>query len=172
MDVIITGRHIEGVSEYKEYIAKKVEKLSQYLKKISKVHVVLTQEKNDVEAEFILTAKHFTTSVKSSGADARQAIDGAFDILKQKALKHHDKMKYRYRNIFYAFLPSKLRRREGSLAQEITVQKIDAKPIDLNEAREELRAFKRDFLVFRNASTNHINVLYRKKDGSLIVLEP
>jgi len=172
MDVIITGRHIEGVSEYKDYIAKKVEKLSQYLKKISKVHVILTQEKNDVEAEFILTAKHFTTSVKSNGADARQAIDGAFDILKQKALKHHDKMKYRYRNLLYAFLPSRLRRREGPREEEIIVSKIDAKPIDVKEALEELRAFKRDFIAFRNATTNHINVLYRKKDGSLILLEP
>jgi putative sigma-54 modulation protein len=170
MEVIITGRHIEGVSEYKDYIAKKTQKLEQYLKKISKVHVVLTQEKTGVEAEFILTAKHFTTSVKSRAGDARQAIDGAFDILKQKVLKQHDKLKYKYRNILYTLFP--FRKKASAEDFPVTVKKLDTKPIDLEEAREELRAFKRDFLIFRNVSTNQINVLYKKKDGTLELLEP
>ena len=36
----------------------------------------------------------------------------------------------------------------------------------------ELKLLKSEFLLFRNAATEHLNVIYRRRDGNYGLLEP
>ena len=54
----------------------------------------------------------------------------------------------------------------------IEVEPMAAKPMDPEEAAMQLNLSGQDFLVFRNAKTQKINVLYKKGDGNLGLIQP
>ena len=54
----------------------------------------------------------------------------------------------------------------------IEVEKLVAKPMDPEEAAMQLEISEQDFLVFRNSGSRQINVLYKRKDGNLGLIEP
>ena len=54
----------------------------------------------------------------------------------------------------------------------IEIEKLVAKPMDPEEAAMQLGISQQDFLVFRNSRSRQINVLYKRKDGNLGLIEP
>ena len=63
----------------------------------------------------------------------------------------------------------------GGVSQEdpvIEIEKLVAKPIDSDEAAMQLNLSNQDFLVFRNAKSMEINVIYKRGDGNLGLIEP
>ena len=47
-----------------------------------------------------------------------------------------------------------------------------AKPMDPEEAAMQLNLSAQDFMVFRNSRSSDINVIYKKKDGNVGLIEP
>ena len=54
----------------------------------------------------------------------------------------------------------------------IRVQNIDFKPMDIEEASMQMNLVSDNFIVFTNARTNKVNVLYKRKDGELGLIQP
>jgi putative sigma-54 modulation protein len=54
----------------------------------------------------------------------------------------------------------------------IEVEKMVAKPMDPEEAAMQLNLSRQEFLVFRNAKSREINVIYKRSDGNLGLIEP
>jgi len=52
------------------------------------------------------------------------------------------------------------------------VPRYPVKPMTVEEAALNVEAGDGTFLVFRNAATDSINVVYRRKDGDLGLIEP
>ncbi len=50
-------------------------------------------------------------------------------------------------------------------------QELDAHPLSINEAIIQMDLMHNDFLVFVNAETNEVNVLYRREDEGLGLIE-
>ena len=60
----------------------------------------------------------------------------------------------------------------GGYEPVIQVEKLVAKPMDPEEAAMQLSLSPQDFLVFRNSRSLEINVVYRRRDGNLGLIEP
>jgi len=54
----------------------------------------------------------------------------------------------------------------------IITEKVDTKPMDVDEAAQQMELSKRNFLVFFNSKSNNINVIYKRNDGNLGLIEP
>ena len=54
----------------------------------------------------------------------------------------------------------------------VRVKRFEMKPMDPEEAVFQMEALGHDFFVFRNAKTDEINVVYRRKDGNYGLIEP
>ena len=52
------------------------------------------------------------------------------------------------------------------------MRRVPLKPMSLGEAIEQLGRAGEGFVVFRNARTEGVGVLYRRKDGGLALIEP
>jgi len=52
------------------------------------------------------------------------------------------------------------------------VESIEYKPMDVEEAAMQLDLADNDFIVFTNARTGLVNVLYVKNDGNLGLIQP
>ena len=54
----------------------------------------------------------------------------------------------------------------------IATKKMDAKPMAVEEAAAQFQSLNQNFMMFSNAETNTINVLYWRMDGTLGLVEP
>jgi putative sigma-54 modulation protein len=62
--------------------------------------------------------------------------------------------------------------KEQAKRRVVRAQRYSLKPITVDEAALELEGQKGQFLVFRNARSDAVNVLYRRDDGQLALIEP
>ena len=61
---------------------------------------------------------------------------------------------------------------EDDAERQIKIQNIEYKPMDVEEAVMQMDLVDDNFLVFTNARTDSINVLYRRKDGHFGLIQP
>jgi putative sigma-54 modulation protein len=66
---------------------------------------------------------------------------------------------------------------EGVLAEDdterqIKIMNIEYKPMDIDEAVLQMDLIEDNFLVFTNAKSDQINVLYRRRDGHFGLIQP
>jgi putative sigma-54 modulation protein len=136
--------------------------------------VVLSLEKHRHQAEITLNTNGITVNAKDVTEDMYAAIDLAVDKLERQVKKHKEKIKdhkpgertARY-NIVSSepVLPAKGER-------IIKTESIFIKPMSVDEAIMQIDVMNNDFLVFTNAQTQKVNVLYRRRDGYLGLIEP
>ena len=103
------------------------------------------------------------------------AIDMALDKLEKQIKKRKEKIRERRTG-------SKARAREmiteevdileDESGRQIRVQNIEYKPMDIEEATMQMDLLSNNFLVFTNARTDRVNVLYRRKDGHYGLIQP
>ena len=56
--------------------------------------------------------------------------------------------------------------------RQIKIRNIEYKPMDIEEAVLQMDLIEDNFLVFTNARSDRINVLYRRKDGHYGLIQP
>ena len=61
---------------------------------------------------------------------------------------------------------------DETIERDIIVQNIDFKPMDIEEASLQMDLVSDNFIVFTNARTNRVNVLYKRKNGDLGLIQP
>jgi putative sigma-54 modulation protein len=54
----------------------------------------------------------------------------------------------------------------------LTTERIPIKPLTMEEAIESLEADSRELVIFRNVQTERVNIVYRRQDGRLVLVEP
>jgi len=54
----------------------------------------------------------------------------------------------------------------------VRIHHIEYKPMDVDEAVMQMDLINDSFLVFTNARTDTVNVLYRQKDGNYGLIQP
>ena len=72
-------------------------------------------------------------------------------------------------NVAASAAPSDERERSVNIIRK---QLVAVKPMSVDEAVMELKLQKNDFLLFRNAATETLSVIYRRKDGNYGLIEP
>lgn len=176
MNVEITGRHVIITPAIRSYILKRLRKFSKILGDNLNFHVVLGVEKDRHTAEIILKSKSLDVTGTGETKDMYSSIIRVIDKLERQALKSRQKQIETKRHIAKAksvVEKSALDRPVGSLPPRgsenngITDEEAPKKPMMVEEAVLQLGQSENPFVVFRNAESGKINVLYRRKDGSL-----
>jgi putative sigma-54 modulation protein len=193
MQVSVTFRHIEATEALREHAERRVERIAKYLHRPIDAHVVLSVTKRRHAAEIILNADRTTFSSKEETGDLYSAIDLAADKLEQRARKHTSKLKShkvpapvsRRRTAAMAAPPpvasgpglrmdviraESFRRRNGP--DVIKSTRLPVKPMSVEEAVMQMDLMSNEFLVFRNADTDTLSVVYRRKDGNYGLIAP
>ena len=60
----------------------------------------------------------------------------------------------------------------GDEIKIVRTKRFDIKPMDVEEACVQMELLNHNFFVFRNAITNEINVVYKRKDDTYGLIEP
>ncbi len=191
MNVNITGKHMEMSDALRSYIENCLKKLEHYFDKIVDANVVLAVEKHRHICEINLNVNGFRIHAKESSPDMYASVDTVIDKLEKQIKKFKDKLKNhkpRHRNETksYKHLIIELKEEEEKEEKEIEPKEepsivpheiihrehITLKPMTVEEALMQIQLMEEPFLVFINAETSQVNVIYPRGDNTFGLIEP
>ena len=167
MQVIFSSRGMTISKTYKDALTRKLAKLEPLLP-IIETKVVLSKEKHRRTAALTLVSKRHTFRSEETAGDLAVAVDMAVDAVARQVREMKDRVKSR---------KGRHARRPGTPpevapALDVIVRRMPLKPMSMEEAAAELGRGNDTFVVFIDASTDAVNVLYRRRDGGLGLVEP
>ena len=173
MNTSIVGRHIELTEPIKDYINSSIEIFKKYNLDIISVNAIIAQEeKNGRKAftfEFTLNIAHLdTVVVKQKDKDLYAAIDIAVDRVSKVLRRHHDKITghkaTKLTEVEAAVVEDAIALELEKFENEIVPTRLTSyKPVEIEEALNELKGSDAAFKVFYDKDDN-MRVLYNMKE--------
>lgn len=179
MQTSVTFKNLDPSDHLKSYVHNKLSKLDKLLDNPAEANVVLSVEKIRHIAEIKVTGDRLNVNCREKTNDMYSSIDMALDKLEKQIKKNKQKIKS-HRQGTRSELKEKQTISEStssmpsdeSIEKSIRVQNIDFKPMDIEEASLQMNLVPDNFIVFTNARTNRVNVLYKMKNGDLGLIQP
>ncbi len=179
MQVEYTGRQIEITPAIKKFTEKHLRKIRKILGESIEVDVTLTVEKHRHIAEIHLKSRNFKVHGLEVTGDMYNSITAVLDKIERQALRHKEKFiakKRKTGETVRAQFPSPMipeSPEEGVFPPRIVRSAVNAiKPMSLEEAAEQVVRTTHGFMVFRDAESDRIGIIYKRKDGNLGLVEP
>ncbi|MGH9867634.1 MAG: ribosome hibernation-promoting factor, HPF/YfiA family [Candidatus Polarisedimenticolia bacterium] len=188
MKLDITGRHIDITPAIRDFTRDKLTKLEKWIDDVIEAHVILSVEKHRHQAEIVLKGRHHTYTGADETGDMYVSIGNVVDKIEKQARKIKDKAVARRKHArptkqVAQMLPESAARPStngGPPADTassvppriIRTNEFQSKPMSLEDAALTFKGSDREFLVFRDARSQRISVMYRRKDGNLGLIEP
>ncbi|MCI4626683.1 MAG: ribosome-associated translation inhibitor RaiA [Candidatus Magnetoovum sp. WYHC-5] len=178
MNINITSRNFEITSAIKSYTEKKINKLEKFLSPVTETTIILSVEKHRHKVEVLINVNGHHIQAEAITSEMYSAVDEVMEKLDRQIKKYKEKVGSK--------------RKEGSkVASEaeegdtviphdeekesikiIKKEQLKVKPMSPEEAAMQLDLLERDFFVFKNDKSTDINVIYKRKDGDLGLIEP
>jgi putative sigma-54 modulation protein len=182
-EIKVTGRHVAVTDAIVDYARKKVEGLHLDYPRIIDAQVILDVEKYRHMAEVVLHCNnHITIDASAETPDLYASIDEVVGKIAQQMRKHKTKImrQHRPRRAQIRHLEEHVIADEAEPDHEngaeplvVQTEKYPVKPMFVDEAVLQLQMnTAQQFVVFLNAKSEKVNVLYRRKQGNFGVIEP
>jgi putative sigma-54 modulation protein len=176
MQINVTFRRLDPSDALREYAENRLQKLKKYADGPMDVNVVLSVEKFRQTAEVVISGD----GVRAAAREEQNEMRAAIDLVSDKIYKQLKRYKEKIRSKRGSGSMSESAPLDVSLFPEtgkeglriITTKKIDAKPMTVEEAAAQFQSLNQNFMMFTNAETNAINVLYWRMDATLGLVEP
>lgn len=182
MQISVTFKNLDPSDNLRSYVSGKLNKLDKLLDNPAEANVVLSVEKIRHITEIRLSGDRLNLVCREKTNDMYSSIDMALDKLEKQIKKNKEKQK-RHRTGSRGDARERIFRDEFSYQNEemdekktperrIVIENIEYKPMDIEEAAMQMELVSDPFLVFTNARTQRVNVLYRKSGGALGLIQP
>lgn len=175
MQTSVTFKNIDPSDHLKDYVKDKLNRFDRLLDNPAEASAVLSVEKHRHIAEIKIFGDRLKINGKEETNDMYSAIDMVLDKLEKQIKKGKQKIRDRRGSTKTGALAMQFEDRgmaEKDREGEIIVKSIDYKPMDAEEAVMQLDLVNDSFIVFTNARTDEINVVYRRNDGHYGLIQP
>ncbi|WP_242395032.1 ribosome hibernation-promoting factor, HPF/YfiA family, partial [Anaeromyxobacter oryzisoli] len=180
MQLNITFRHLDPTEALKAHVKGRVEHVQKYIDRPSEAHAVLHVDNLDHHAEITVKAGRFLLRGTAKSPDMYASIDKAADKIERQLLKHKEKIQTRNKGAAAAEeaevevrhdVLDVIENPERPSHRVVKSTQFRAKPMSLDEAILQLELLDAHFYVFQNAADHAINVVYRREDGNVGLIE-
>jgi len=175
MQTSVTFKNIDPSDHLKAYVSDKLDRLDKFLDNPAEANVVLAVEKFRHIAEINIAGDKLTIIGSEETNDMYSAIDMALDKLETQIKKSKQKIRERRtasKNRSLSMLEEADTLPDDDTERQIKIRNIEYKPMDIEEAVLQMDLIEDNFLVFTNARSDRINVLYRRRDGHYGLIQP
>lgn len=183
MEIRFLGKNIKVSKEMQSHMNEKLTKLEHYAPRLIESHVVLKKEKYMLKAEVTLLAKNLRAYGEAqSKENVFAAFDSAVIKVEKQLKKYREKVKSHHKEHGDMAISPKVRTAESvnnseeyfsdSRPKIVRSKEFEVKPMSAEESSLQLEISKNPFLVFFNASTKMVNVIYKRPDGNHGLIEP
>ncbi|NDY41730.1 ribosome-associated translation inhibitor RaiA [Dissulfurirhabdus thermomarina] len=172
MRINVTFRHMEPSENLRQYCEQRFKKLKKYADGPMDVNIVLSVEKFRQIAEVQVSGDGIRANAAEEQEDMRAAIDLVSDKIDKQLRRARERLREKKGGGLKGGLEAEAPAAPGEAGEAIRIEPIPAKPMSVDEALAQFPLQDEPFLVFTNAETETVNVLYRRKDDTLGLLVP
>lgn len=182
MNISIATRHTELTPALKDHVETALDKIRDHFDKAIDANVVLSVEKRRHIAEINLHANGLRINAKDASEDMYNSVDGAVGKLDRQVLKYRDRIKRhqprtsreaRSYNLRVLDFEPYVEVEESRPGHRLVVhENVPIKPMSVDEAVLQLDLVEDLFLVFENAESGRVNVVYKRTDQRVGHIEP
>ena len=171
----IRGKNVEVTPAMKDYVEKKIGKVTKYFDRVGDISVLLSVIKDRHLVEVTVPVEGIILRGEESTMDMYTSIDLVIEKLERQIRKHKTKIQRRFK--------------EGSLKEEafkqIPPEEVDTedeynivkkkrffvRPMDVQEAIMQMNLVGHDFFMFLNVETDRVSVVYKRADNTYGLIE-
>ena len=178
MELEFIARNTELTDQQRALAQKKFTRLAKYFNAILEARLTVNQERHRTGVEGFIRGKDFEVAASAETPDWATSLQDVVDRLEQQASRHKQR------------LTSRKRPREKGDGGPWRVEVVEAEsvkrgvphvvetkhvpvvPMSVEEAALQLESSGDDFILFREAASDQINVLYRRRDRNYGLVTP
>ena len=184
MNFEYTGRHVVVTPAIRAHVEEHFGKIEHLFPNstTARAHVIIDVIKNRHNAEILLHWREHTLTAKDTNADMYQALTRCIVKIEKQAVKLKKKLIERKQSAtpLSALAPEPAPadalaaddERSSRRPRIIAARRYIVKPMTPEEAVMTLAADSNQFVVFRDADTSRLSVLYKRKDGNFGLIQP
>jgi putative sigma-54 modulation protein len=190
MQLSVTFRHMDSTDALRDYSKEKVERIRKYFPDPIKAHVVLVCDRGYNHTADVMITLHNGLVIKGveTTEDMYSSIDLVMAKIERQVRRYKEKIRshkgaeglHGQREIIHSVLAEPSEeiaagnghvQAAASEPQIMKKSKFFAKPLLPAEAVMQMNLLNNDFLVFTNAASHEVNVVYRRGDGTYGLIE-
>ena len=173
----IRGENLEVTDALRDYVVSKLEKIEKYFQAEqeldARVNLKVYREKT-AKVEVTIPLGSITLRAEDISQDMYGSIDLVTDKIERQIRKNKTKIERKNRNkvaTSQLFTDSFAEEAEEIPSKVVRSKHIDLKPMDLEEAILKMDLLGHDFFIYSDAEDSSTNVIYRREDGDIGLLE-
>lgn len=173
MKFIIIGRNIDVTEGLKSAVQEKLGKLERYFTPETEIHVTLSVEKDRQKIEVTIPVKGNIIRSEQVSSDMYVSIDLVEEVIERQLRKYKTKIVNQQQaggNFQKEFVEDEFL--EDEEVKIIRTKKFGIKPMYPEDACVQMELLGHNFYVFRNAETDEMNVVYKRKGNTYGLIEP
>ena len=173
MKFIIIGRNIDVTEGLKSAVQEKLGKLERYFTPETEIHVTLSVEKDRQKIEVTIPVKGNIIRSEQVSSDMYVSIDLVEEVIERQLRKYKTKIVNQQQaggNFQKEFVEDEFL--EDEEVKIIRTKKFGIKPMYPEDACVQMELLGHNFYVFRNAETDEVNVVYKRKGKTYGLIEP
>ena len=173
MKFIIIGRNIDITEGLKSAVQEKLGKLERYFTPETEIHVTLSVEKDRQKIEVTIPVKGNIIRSEHVSSDMYVSIDLVEEVIERQLRKYKTKIVNQQQaggNFQKEFVEDEFL--EDEEVNIIRTKKFGIKPMYPEDACVQMELLGHNFYVFRNAETDEVNVVYKRKGNTYGLIEP
>jgi putative sigma-54 modulation protein len=173
MRYIISGKNIDVTEGLKTAVYDKIGKLERYFTPDTEVHVTMSVEKDRQKIEVTIPMKGSMVRAEQTSNDMYVSIDLVEEVIERQLRKYKNKLieqKQAAANLNQEFMEDAYD--EDDNIKIFRTKRFAIKPMDPEEACVQMELLGHNFFVYRNAETDEVNVVYKRKGNTYGLIEP
>ena len=173
MNYIISGKNIEVTEGLRSAVQDKLSKLEKYFADYASVQVTFSVEKDRQKIEVTIPMKGHIIRAEQVSDDMYVSIDLVVEVIERQVTRHRKKLIDKEQNAAYlskAFVDEDVE--DDDDIKIVRTKKFAVKPMYPEDACIQMDLVGHNFYVFRNAETDEVNVVYKRKGNTYGLIEP
>jgi putative sigma-54 modulation protein len=185
VEFTIKGKNIDITQPVRAYVTRKMAKIARYMDTMAVDGVVeigheaTRDSAQRYVAQVTIGANHSILRGEARSSTLRSAVDAVAEVMQRQAARYKGKVYHK----------GKVQSAKGAASDDTTFIDEDAdeledlptivktkhfavKPMQPEEAAEQMELLGHDFYVFLNDRSSRVNVVYRRRDGNYGLIEP
>lgn len=173
MNFIISGKNIDVTEGLKSAVQDKLSKLERYFTPETDIIVTMSVEKDRQKIEVTIPVKGNIIRSEQTSNDMYVSIDLVEEVIERQLRKYKRKITDKHQeggNFQKAFIENDYV--EDEEVRIIRTKRFGMKPMYPEDACVQMELLGHNFFVFRNAETDEVNVVYKRKGNTYGLIEP
>jgi putative sigma-54 modulation protein len=178
MQTSVTFRHMDPSEPLKQHVLSKLERIRKFFPDPIRAQIVLSLERYRHKADIIITLHNgLAIKGKELTEDMYSAIDMVMEKIERQVRRYKDRIDSHRPApgpevlVHYEVMEPVEAQAKSPEYKVVKSSRFFARPLSIDEAVMQMNLLGNEFLVFTNAESRDVNVVYKRSDGNYGLIE-